>query len=314
MVTELLKKYIYLVQMFIRAGERGLTLAEISDKWEDHFGTDYSRRTFNNHREAVEEVFGIRILCRRADNTYYIKGTASDVMDENAENAWLINTFTVNNMLALSKERLSGRVSVEDIPSGRVHLTSIMEAMTAGFKICIDYQKYTSSSAERLTVHPYALKENEKRWYVVGWCRERGGMRVYALDRVVSLEILEEKFEMPADFDVDDLFATSFGIYLPEDKACTVRFRASSREAKYLRDLPLHHSQKEGASEEGWVNFEIFVCPNDALVMEFCRRGGRVEVLAPASLREAVAKELRQAALLYDGGFADSLDMTVGHC
>ena len=69
MVTELLKKYIYLVQMFIRAGERGLTLAEISDKWEDHFGTDYSRRTFNNHREAVEEVFGSRILCRRADNT-----------------------------------------------------------------------------------------------------------------------------------------------------------------------------------------------------------------------------------------------------
>ena len=41
MVTELLKKYIYLVQMFIRAGERGLTLAEISDKWEDHFGTEY---------------------------------------------------------------------------------------------------------------------------------------------------------------------------------------------------------------------------------------------------------------------------------
>ena len=215
MVTELLNKYVYLIQTFIRAGERGLTLAEISDKWRSRFGVEYSRRTFNNHRDAVEEVFGIRIQCRRSDNAYYIKGAASDVIDGNAENAWLINTFTVNNMLALSKERLWGRVSVEDIPSGRKYLTTFMDAMTSGNKIYIDYQKYTSTSPSRFTIHPYALKENDRRWYVVGYCQERGGMRVYALDRVVALEISDEKFVMPADFDVEELFATSFGIYLP---------------------------------------------------------------------------------------------------
>ena len=56
MVTELLQKYIWLVQTFIRAGERGLSLDEISTKWEDMWGNEYSRRTFNNHREAVYEV------------------------------------------------------------------------------------------------------------------------------------------------------------------------------------------------------------------------------------------------------------------
>ena len=34
MVTELLKKYLWLVQTFIRAGERGLSLDEIMDKCE----------------------------------------------------------------------------------------------------------------------------------------------------------------------------------------------------------------------------------------------------------------------------------------
>ena len=299
MVTELLKKYIWLVQTFIRAGEKGLALSEISEKWRNSFGTDYPRRTFNNHREAVEEVFGIRILCKRDTNTYYIKGAAADVMDEAAENAWLINTFTVNNMLALSKERLSGRVSVEDIPSGRNHLTSIMEAMTSNLKIYIDYQKYTSTSSQRFTVHPYALKESEKRWYIVGFCQQRGGIRVYALDRIVGLEISREKFEMPDGFDVDDLFATSFGIYLPENKACSVRFKATEREAKYLRDLPLHHSQKEVGTDGEWVIFELFVCPNENLTMEFCRRGGRIEVLEPASLRQAVIDQLRKATELY---------------
>ena len=72
MVTELLQKYIWLVQTFIRAGENGLSLEEIIDKWEMRFDSDYSRRTFNNHRGAVEEVFGIVIGCNRSTNRYFI--------------------------------------------------------------------------------------------------------------------------------------------------------------------------------------------------------------------------------------------------
>ena len=104
MVTELLQKYIWLVQTFIRAGERGLSLGEISDRWENRFDSPYSRRTFNNHRAAIEEVFGIHIDCDRSSNRYFI-GYADDVSDDTAENAWLINTFTVNNILSLRKER-----------------------------------------------------------------------------------------------------------------------------------------------------------------------------------------------------------------
>ena len=47
------------------------------------------------------------------------------------------------------------------------------------------------------------------------------------------------------------------------------------------------------------VYFEIFVCPDDALTMEFCKHGGRLEVLTPDSVREAVAEELRKAVELY---------------
>ena len=72
MVTELLQKYIWLVQTFIRAGQNGLTLSEIESRWEDRFDSPYSRRTFNNHREAVEEVFGITIECNRSTNCYFI--------------------------------------------------------------------------------------------------------------------------------------------------------------------------------------------------------------------------------------------------
>ncbi len=308
MVTELLKKYIWLVQTFIRAGEKGLSLDEIIDKWEDRFESDYSRRTFNNHREAVYEVFGIHIGCNRRTNRYFIK-YSEDVSDENAESAWLINTFTVNSMLSLGKERLSGRVSVEDIPSGHRHLTGIMEAMTDNHEIVIDYRKYTREDIETYTIRPYAVKEFAKRWYLVGHCIERNAMRVYGLDRIMALETTDRKFRMPKSFDIEELFSTGFGIYIPEGKGQTIIFRTTPKEANFLRDLPIHWSQKELSRgetrkhvpdpDDKSVYFEIFVCPNDALTMEFCKHGARLEVIAPASVRETVASELRRAAEAY---------------
>ena len=310
MVTELLQKYIWLVQTFIRAGERGLSLSEIADKWEDRFESDYSRRTFNNHRDAVYDVFGIHIGCNRSTNRYFIE-YSDDVSDENAETAWLINTFTVNSMLSLGKERLSGRVSVEDIPSGHRHLTSIMEAMTGNNEIVIGYRKYTKEETDIYTIRPYAVKDFAKRWYIIGYCIERDAMRVYGLDRIMDMEITGNTFRMPKSFDVDELFATSFGIYIPEEKGQTIIFRTSQTEANFLRDLPIHSSQKELVLKDVRrlfpetspitedVFFEIFVCPNNALIMEFCKHAGRLEVLSPASVRETVATELMKAASQY---------------
>ena len=305
MVTELLQKYIWLVQTFIRAGENGLSLDEITSRWERRFDSAYSRRTFNNHRAAIEDVFGIQIGCNRSTNRYFIE-YSEDVADENAEMAWLINTFTVNNMLSLGKERLSGRVAVENIPSGHIYLTSVLEALKENHEVVIEYRKYSSTNAERLTIRPYAVKENAKRWYIIAYCVERKGLRVYGLDRVLSLEATDNVFKMPKAFDIDEMFATSFGIYLPDGRGQKITFRTNHQEANYLRDLPLHSSQQEESSDADGVTFSIFVCPCDAkgefykdIIMEFCRYGSRIEVLSPAELRNAVAEELESACGKY---------------
>lgn len=298
MVTELLQKYIWLVNTFIRAGERGLSLQEISEKWEDRFDSGYSRRTFNNHREAVAEVFGIDIECNRSSNRYFVRYSA-DVSDADAENAWLINTFTVNNILRSGKERLSGRVSVEDIPSGHQHLTTVMDAMTEGHEMAISYQKYTSSEPDSYTLRPYAVKEFAKRWYMIAYCVEREALRVYGLDRVTEACITGKRFRMPPAFDVDELFATSFGIYIPDGKPVTVKFRVSETEAKFIRDLPLHKSQEEIGKDGKGIIFSIFVCPDANLIMELCRYGGRLEVLSPESIRKEVREQFEKALSQY---------------
>jgi predicted DNA-binding transcriptional regulator YafY len=174
-----------------------------------------------------------------------------------------------------------------------------MDAMTAGSEIRISYQKYTSEKASEYTLRPYAVKEVAKRWYIIAYCIEREALRVYGLDRILSLETTDRSFRMPDRFDIDELFATSFGIYLPEGPGKTITFRTSLTEARYLRDLPLHESQKEVKTEGNSVTFSIFVHPNKALIMEICKHGSALEVLAPAEIRDAVAAELRKAADIY---------------
>jgi len=118
----------------------------------------------------------------------------------------------------------------------------------------------------------------------------------------MSVKQTEVTFSLPGGFDVDDCFAQSYGPYLPNDgrKAVTIRFRASDSEAKYLRDLPLHKSQKEESRKKDSEHiFSIRVIPNTDLIMEFCKRGSRVEVLEPAEVREKVAEEIKNANEIY---------------
>ncbi len=307
MVSELLQKYIWLVRTFVREGDRGLSLEEICGKWESRWGSPYSRRTFNNHREAVEDVFGIRIECNRSTMRYFVR-YSEDVKDENADAAWLINTFTVNNLLSLGKERLSGRVSVEDIPSGQKYLTVLIEAMLDNKEIEIGYKKYTVRDVETVKLRPYALKEFAKRWYIIGYSVDRKSLRVYGLDRILSIDVLETGFSLPEGFDVDELLAPAFGIYLPAGKEpVDIVFSATDKEAKYLRDLPIHHSQKEttGPAAGDRSVFNIRVVPDTDLIMELCRRGDRIEVIAPEEIRRQVALEFRKAAAIY-GDVADN--------
>ena len=300
MVPELIEKYIYLVQTFVEAGDRGLSWPQIQRRWEGRFGEEYARRSFLNHRAAVEQVFGIVITCDRSTNLYSIDRGESAV-DKRAAVEYLINTFTVNSLLTLGKERLSGRVSVEDIPSGQTWLTTVMQAMLESAVLRITYRKYMSEESEVRTIRPYAVKEFEKRWYIVAYSEDAGALRTYSMDRILSMERSGGRFRMPAGFDVEKLFESSYGIYLPEEEPpVLVKLRTTLREAAYLQDLPLHPSQTLVEKADDHCIFALRVIPNPGLIMELCSRGNRLEVLEPQSLRESVKEALNKAIQLYE--------------
>jgi len=67
-------------------------------------------------------------------------------------------------------------------------------------RVRMAYQSQKNEQTER-EFDPYGLVYRAGRWYIVGWCHLRRGLRSFRLDRVVSASSSAVRFERPADFD-----------------------------------------------------------------------------------------------------------------
>ncbi|HIT84012.1 MAG TPA: WYL domain-containing protein [Candidatus Avibacteroides faecavium] len=301
MTKDLFDKYIWLVDTIYRVGR--ITLAEINMRWmRSKFsdGEKIPRRTFNNWRIAIEQVFDITILCDRKDGYVYYIENAED-MEKGGVRNWLLNTFTVNNLINES-HHLKRRILFEEIPSGRRFLTPVIEAMRDSVELRLIYQSFWRDEAGVYTLQPYCLKVFRQRWYVTGYCRERDALRTFSLDRIQRLDTLDSKFVFPKSFDPAAFFADSFGVSTGNSEVMTIRIKVYGVHCKYVRALPLHHTQVEVETGNDYSIFEYRLMPTFEFKQEILSRGREMEVIAPQSFRDEVVDEVRQMAANYGVG------------
>ena len=127
-------------------------------------------------------------------------------------------------------------------------------------------------------------------------------MRTFALDRIIGLTAMNETFEYPADFDPQGYFADFCGISTDNNSPMTtIRIRAYGIQVRYLRSLPLHHSQKEVATDpdEECAVFEYRLRPTWDFYSTILSRMDQLEVISPASLREEIRNTVQRIASLY---------------
>ena len=101
-----LKKYIWLVDTVMKAGNVGLTLQQIADAY--YFNDDinggrlYSDRTFHRHREEIKDIFGIEIECYVSGGVYRYR--IADSGKNGYFRQWLLNSIAVNRIVTDSQE------------------------------------------------------------------------------------------------------------------------------------------------------------------------------------------------------------------
>lgn len=105
--SELFKEYIWLIDLLKTYG--GITFEEINEKWvqtEMSGGVEMARSTFNRHKDAIEDIFGIYIECDRSNGYVYYIGNAK-VLDDDTIQTWMLSTLAAEFGDDLAKSNLA---------------------------------------------------------------------------------------------------------------------------------------------------------------------------------------------------------------
>lgn len=299
MISKTFNRYIWLMNTLLQYKQ--LTFEEINVLWKESClgdGTPLPLRTFHQHKNAVEELFGVEIKCD-ASNGYRYYISTLDTLKNDSIRKWLLNSFTLSNIITAG-HNMKGRILFEEIPRGTEYLQTVIEAMQKSKELIVDYQRFYGRR-ETFNICPYAMKVYHQRWYVVGYIKGLGGIRNIALDRTLEMNLSDISFTLPQNFNAEKYYANSIGIYVNEElKPTKVKIRAYGKQIEYLRSLPLHRSQKEGASKYGeFCEFEYKLCLTPELSTHILAMGENVEVLEPIELREDIKRRLKECLTKY---------------
>lgn len=298
MASKAINRYVWLINTLMQ--RKSLTFKEICDLWDRSSLTDgkaLAVRTFHQHREAIAELFGVEIVCD--PNTYKYSIAQPEELKNNSAQQWLFNSFAISNTIEAGRN-MKERILFEEIPSGAEFAQTVVDAMQQNRVLFVDYKPFQGEKFE-LYLQPYAMRVYNQRWYVVGRFKESGSIRNIALDRILRMEITDEEFSLPEEFDASDYYAHTVGIFVNEAlKPQRVVLRTYGVSTEYMRSVPLHHSQREIATNGNESSdFEYHLNLTPELTSKLLSKGDWVEVLEPKELREKVKEQAQAIADLY---------------
>lgn len=289
------KRYMWLVDLLHAHG--ALSKEEIDRYWSrsslnEQGESRIPKRTFQRMKNDIGSLFGIYIECLRSRGNKYALENANDIKQGNVQQ-WLINGFSISNVLMDSRQ-IKDRIVLEPIPSGNRFLTLTIDAILQNKTLHVQYQSFKMPEPREFEIAPYCLRCFKQRWYILG---TRDGVKephFFSLDRVLSLELTDNSFKLPKNFDAEAFFHNYYGIMQGGTKVESVQLRVTPFRANYLRSLPLHHSQKEIERTDEYSIFEYWIAPTADFIQELRSFLPETTILRPQWLRNKFIEEAKQ--------------------
>lgn len=167
------------------------------------------------------------------------------------------------------------------------HLDALQAAVIDGLQVRLAYVARDGASTHRV-VHPLGLASKGPVWYLVAGTE--AGQRTFRVDRIRSVEPLDERVVRPPDFDLATAWATITDSV--EELRLPLRVRAlADPDVVGLLRMMFGTRVRIGPTERGGrVEVEVRGHHVPALAGELAGLGSRVEVLEPAEVRDRLAE------------------------
>lgn len=213
-------------------------------------------------------------------------------------------------------------VSNENVNNGFQHLKSIANAINNRKRIrLLRHENYALGQNASWILEPYLLKESGGTWYVYGYRIKPGDVnqnipakkekRIFGLDRVDGVQLLDEEFQVDPNFRPKEDYEDRIGVsgsavtdiesikdpHAPQ----AIKLKLYDRIAHIVNKVPLHKTQRtitalQKVDRRTVIEITLFVMINFELIKFIKANAGDVQIVQPTVLRDLVRADLERGA------------------
>jgi predicted DNA-binding transcriptional regulator YafY len=155
--------------------------------------------------------------------------------------------------------------------------------------------RYYSASRDRTDhreVDPYRLWYTDGSLYLIGYCHRRKEIRMFAVERILSLTLTDRPWQLPLGFDIETYVQDALVVMRGKPTDVTLSFDKVT--TAWAKDRVWHPSQRITLDQNGRMTMTLRVADTRELEGWILHFGSGVRVLHPESLRERIKDEARK--------------------
>ncbi len=199
-------------------------------------------------------------------------------------------------------DNISARLKVgfgppKEYQSFREIISTISDATAQRRQVEILYTALSTGRDTMRCVDPYQVWAMNGCFYLIGHCHLRDAVRTFVMDRIKGLTVLEENFQFPEDFSLDDYLQTAFRVMRGNPELVKVWFRPSA--AQVVRERIWHPTQEIREQEDGSLMVSLEVPISYEVISWVLGFGSAAKVIEPGSLCERIRRELEYSLKMY---------------
>jgi predicted DNA-binding transcriptional regulator YafY len=178
------------------------------------------------------------------------------------------------------------------------HFRALSTALLSRRRLRIRHQRRQDGEVLEREVSPQRLVHYRDNWYLDAFCHKRQALRTFSVDAMESATVLDKDAKDVGEEALDRHFAAGYGIFAGSETQEAVLLFNPGR-ARWVSRETWHPKQEGRLQLDGTYLLKFPYSREPELVMDILKYGADVEVLAPESLRTAVADAHAAAARLY---------------
>ncbi|MCF6475478.1 WYL domain-containing protein [Nonomuraea sp. MG754425] len=187
---------------------------------------------------------------------------------------------------------VSSQVSV-DVDAAPDALPRVREGLTRGRRLSLRYYVQGRDEVTPREVDPMRIVVVDGRAYLEGWCYRAEAMRLFRLDRVLGVEVLDVPADPPAGAEPRDVTA---GVFRPSPTDELVELELSAAGRWVAEYYPCEQVTELG---EGRLRVALRARDEDWILKLALRLGDTGRVVSPPDMAETVRREAGRALALY---------------